>query len=229
MTNRSYRELIDQTIVNCEFFKETIQSTGTLAVTLDVVSSYRFSKSMSMPCLLQKADSECLRASTNVAPAADCTSDFTFEWAGIPTNCNPSGNYYIWMMGVTTGGIQWRWRGDIGILYLNMYTSAGVLARQIYNTTAIPQYNLLLPHHFVMQSRSGGTAGSLWINGSNTSVSLGSSGTVARGADDRWYTVGINGSRTSNYLFRSWQSALSEDEVQVLYRNYSDLTIPSKV
>jgi hypothetical protein len=223
MPSRSYGELISQAIVNCEFFNEKIQSTGTLAVTLAVNSTYRFARSK-IPCLWQIAGSECLRASSNVAPAADCTSNFAFEWAGIPTNTD----YYIWSMGVGTGGIQYRWRGDAGAIYLNMYTSAGALAREIYNTTAFT-FDFNSRHHFIIQSSSAGAAGSLWIDGISIPVSYGGAGATARGADDRWYITGISGGRVANYLFRSWQSSLNQEEVAALYDNYRNLVVPSKV
>ena len=144
--SRTYRELMDATTVNLECFRETIQSTGSIAVTLaQAVGSGVFASTGKTVGFQQRAGSDSLRASANVAPAADCTTSFTFEWAGIPTVCSATGSFYPYIMGVGTGGIQWR--GDIAISYLNLYDAAGALARQISNTAAFT-FDLHAPHVF---------------------------------------------------------------------------------
>lgn len=225
MANRSYSELLSSAALNFELWRGHIQNLGTASMTMAYNGTPRFTNKNKTNVFLQ-GNSQYI-ASGVIPYVVDVTGTFTVECAVLPLTKlgggsalyqKNNGGFQLYYVDPATGENSLRW-------VLVLYNNAGGDARYIY-TDAM---SLNQTNHFIIQSTTGGTAGSLWINGSPVTPLLAAGAGVAANCANIGISVMGYGAATSMWtLVRAFPGTISNDEASVLYGAYRTIRSPLK-
>jgi hypothetical protein len=214
---------MNEAVLNFEFFKGDFQTHGTYSVTMVAAGTTKFIRHGKTVALFHtKAGDTINSGGSAVAQPIDVTQTFSVEFVVQPTI---AGSYIVYAPAAAANGGWTVYVTAGGYVILYLYTSGGVPARQINNSTVFTDY--FKTYHFVAVSYNGGTSGAFYTNGALNTTGAGV-GTAAIGGNINMY-VGLLANLNKEVLIRAWQSAITQEEVSTLYAAYSSLRLPTKV
>jgi len=228
MAGRTYKQLLDLAVVNFEYFSDSIQNRGTAAMTIQPSGAPYLGNVSSKFGVIQRADTDSLVSSAGIDQFMTLTGSVTFEIIFQPIRVG-SGSCVVMQHYGASGGFRMFWDNSGNArVYLYLYDAAGALARSLTPSSA-GVHPLTELSHVVLESTAGGTGGSMWTNGSVTTLTLAGAGVVANGPNATLNVAGGSSGRINTVCVRGWNTALSYEEAQLLYQNYREYTRPSKV
>lgn len=238
MANRSYGELISQAVLNFEFFRGTIQNLGTFSLTMTSIGTEKFTKYNGITVLSSMLNGIGPYSTSSALQPLDLLSTITIEsvFANVSPKTyqsydgtvayslrirNAGAGIELWHAVTTTTGASY-----CALVY---YDAGGSIVRQVYyDTSTLNQQNKL--NHIIISATAGLNA-QIYLNGASLTPLYLYTGTVAN-ASTYVKFGGCGGGQTGNAtiaLARAWQDTIDSNEARILYENYINLTVPSKV
>ena len=224
--SRTYRELLDQAVIDFSLYTGDIQNRGTAAMTMITIGTPRFSRIPGRQSvgLEQVALTDGIRSSAVIAPIVDVTGTITIEYAGY---FKSPGVDQLFFQSAATGGFNMNCpvANRIDLVF---YSAAGgyTVAREIRGPAILTPAN---NYHLVVTSTTGGTAGQWYAFGAPAATTLIGAGVTASSGNALLYAGGNYQGLWYSEVVRAWQGALDASEVALLYNAYSTLTVPSKL
>jgi hypothetical protein len=221
--SRTYQELLDVSLVNLEFFSESIQNKGLAAMgTLVVDGTPRYAPDNKRVWLRQYGLSGC--HASNILCPMDITAPFSVELVYRADGLVTGYVVYHVQGGGAGGGWSVYFNGGASIS-LNTYTAAAGAARTVAATIPNP---IGLPHHIIYYLDPVGLSGSAWVDDVDVGATFTNTNPPVMGTSSCYFGSGTAGNQSTS-LVRVWQGALDQAERTVLYQNYYNYIRPSRV
>ncbi len=222
--SRTYAELMSQAAVNLEFFRETIQSTGTAAMTMSVVGTPSFRRVGKTVGLSNRPPTGI--TSGAVASPIDITGTVTLETAFVQLGTLPP---TLLAQNGATGGYTFGSPNAADRVEFYTLNAGGAGARILWTSPWSTSMHAR-PIHVVMESLAGATSGLVWIDNIPAAVGTAGAGVSANPPASVITALDADARRIGTaVLVRAWQGALDAAEIASLYNVYSTLVVPSKV
>lgn len=228
MANRSYREIVDASTINFEFWTGDYSNHSTTSIgAIAAIGTPKFMKRKNVQSLVQMADGDGL-TSNAVSRVVDVTTAFTVEFALTALTTSGAGNFII-RQGTGGGGFAIYCvppTATTAQYVLVLYDGAGAAAQYVYYSGGILTQR---DAHFLYNSRTGGTSGAIWLDGNVVTTSLSAVSPAANISVNKVITLGTGGGTAALNIIRIYPFSLDDDDARILYRNYNDLKVTSKV
>lgn len=211
-----YRSLVESATLRYEFYKGTTDEL--VSYRANTVTGGRFGPCGTTIAWYQTAANDRVDFTVAQAQVVQASQSFALEWFGVPGQID----YYPFTSSMGFGGIECRWRGDIGVLYVSTYTAAGALARQ-YSSPAYTQGYWGRPTHFLYSSSNGCATAALWVDGVPGALGVAGAGVAADGGVSPHYVSGIGGGLEASILVRVYPRAMEQQHANALWGSASVL------
>lgn len=230
--SRTYRELIDQAVVNIQPCIGDIQNRGTASMTITVGGTTgRFTRHHNTQFFQQNTAGDRLESGV-IAPIVSMASPFAVELV-LWRRADAAVTNWSEMYQVNNGGFQITL--DTGAysvssgLVVFLYNNAGAIAR--YRNTAANSFIVSTsePYHVVLNIDPTTYIMTAIINNAPSSTMTGGgAGTPATSGNSAFYCCGAGSGKEEWALVRVWQTIIDTTEATTLYDNYQNLVVPSK-